>query len=65
MPIFARGRKMFEIVEYGNINLWENLIVIPPKCNKIWGSEYSLMDSKNLEYEPIIDMFVKIRGIDK
>jgi len=37
--------------------------------NTIWGSDYLLMDSNGLkggsEYEKIIDMFIKIRVVEK
>jgi len=62
---------MLEIVEHGNINLWNNLFVLPPKYNKMWGCEYMLMDSNNFmggtdgtEYDAVIDMLVNIRNVN-
>jgi len=47
---------------------FNNLLYVPLKCNKMWGSEYILLDSTafitgsaGLNYDTIIDMFVKIR----
>jgi len=42
------------------------------KCNKIWGTEYILMDSRKFmggdwgrEYDNIIDMLINIRQINQ
>jgi len=61
---------MLEIVEHGNINLCGNLVVLPPKFNKMWGCEYMLMDSNRFmggtngtEYDAVIDLLVNIRNM--
>ena len=67
LPILPERVIMPEIINYGMI-VWNNMLYMPPKCNKMWGSEYILLDSTafitgsaGLKYETIIDMFVKIR----
>jgi len=42
------------------------------KCNKLWGSEYILMDSRKFmggtygpEYDNVIDMLINIRQINR
>ena len=62
---------MFEIVDNGNINLCENLIYLPQKYNKVWGSEYILMDSNTFmggkdgsQYEAVIDMYMNLWNVN-
>jgi hypothetical protein len=67
LPILPERVTMPEIINHSMI-VWNNMLYIPPKCNKMWGSEYILLDSSafitgsaGLKYETIIDMFIKIR----
>jgi hypothetical protein len=67
LPILPERVTMPETINHGMIVL-NNMLYMPPKCNKMWGSEYILLDSAafitgsaGLKYETIIDMFVKIR----
>jgi hypothetical protein len=56
------------IVEFSNIDIQYNNILKSPKINRIWGTEYILMDSRTFmggtEYLQIIDMFQKLRDIN-
>jgi len=52
---------MLQIIDNSNI-----------KCNKMWGSEYILMDSRKFlggtygsEYDNVIDMLLNIRRINR
>jgi len=55
---------MLEIVG-GNINLCDNLIFLPLKCNRMWGVEYLLMDSSSFMHDSVIDILVNIRTTNK
>ena len=62
---------MQEIINLGNIFLWNNMLYVPEKYNRMWGVEYILMDSKHFMggsegtgYETIIDMFLNIRNVN-
>jgi hypothetical protein len=58
---------MLEVIQNSANKLQFNLIYTPPKHNRIWGTDYVLMDSSNFlgktngeEYEKIISMFSKL-----
>lgn len=57
---------MLEIADYGNINVMFNFKNIPEKCNKMWGTEYLLMDCNafmgggTAQYDAVVDIFVNI-----
>jgi len=59
------------VVEFGNVEIQDNIILKSQKINRIWGAEYMLMDSRTFmggtgesEYLRIIDMFQKIWDIN-
>ena len=52
---------------FENADILENMVIIPPKYNRSWGTDYILMDSKNFmsgkgeaDYSQIVDMYQKI-----
>jgi hypothetical protein len=56
------GKTDFESTE-----MKENMVTIPPKYNRSWGTDYILMDSESFmggkneaDYTQVIDMFQKI-----
>jgi hypothetical protein len=53
--------------DFENTDITENMIIVPPKYNRSWGTDYILMDSKSFMgstdgagYLQVIDMFQKI-----
>ena len=64
---YIKGYILPGIVELRNIEIQNNVIFKSQKINRIWGTEYMLMDSKTFmggadgsEYENIIEIFVNI-----
>jgi hypothetical protein len=55
---------MQSVFGYTNSANFDEIIIVPPKFNRIWGADYMLMDSNSFpdnkgeaDYSRVIDMF--------
>jgi len=55
------------ISDYINIDIMENVMIVPPKFNRMWGIDYMLMDSNSfkdgVDYFKMIDMYQNIWNV--
>jgi hypothetical protein len=62
---------MIGITDFEKEKHIQTVVINQSQCNRMWGVEYILMDSKafrnsnnSSEYQSIIEMFIKIRNVE-